>query len=235
MTGNKVNFYRKRAKALCIAALTPSLIVASGGVSSRINNLETDNNNDNNAGRSNNTSFAITTTNDRNSTIDSRHRRRRRLLINHNRNDMKRFDSSSTQDGDAPIEAINDAIRSLDNNNVRQHRQLLSDNCTLNDIGFYGDPVGQTYEIGYLYQTIVTAGTSSVEITSAIAPALNLAITSGTIPYLFPACSTRRVRHLRQQQRRLHHIRRNLQQPTDPVINAISALPDDVFVMSGCK
>jgi hypothetical protein len=107
-----------------------------------------------------------------------------------------------------------------------------SDNsCELNDKGFFGDPIGEFYEIQYLYQTTVPAGTPTVQITTVIAPALDLAITSTTIPFLFPQCTPSTSR--RQQRRML--LRRNLQSDDFSTINAISSLPEDQFIMSACK
>lgn len=108
-------------------------------------------------------------------------------------------------------------------------KQYDTTTCQLNDNGFFGQPVGTSYQISYLYQTTVTNGTSSTTILNTIAPELDTEITSATIPYLFPQCANRRTRKLQQQ---LWNIIRYLQS-TDGTINAISSLPADQFILSG--
>lgn len=118
--------------------------------------------------------------------------------------------------------------------NLIQTRQIdVFASCQLNNNGFFGQPIGISYEIQYLYQTTVINGTSSTTIVNDIAPALDRQITTATIPYLFSQCSNTTRRRLLQQIITIIQSR-NLQS-TEPRINAISSLPQDQFILSGCK
>ena len=146
-----------------------------------------------------------------------------------------------------------DSNNQLINSNVFERNPLLPEsrqgssptttasNCTLNANGFFGQPTGQVYEIQYIYQTTVVSGTSPTEVLNNIAPALDIAIPNSTIPYLFPQCNNNSnginnqttANNTTTRSRLL--LRNRRLQSTTPTIDAISSLPEDQFIMSGCK
>lgn len=100
-------------------------------------------------------------------------------------------------------------------------RQATNAGCQLNANGLYGDAeaVGDVYTVQYLYQTSVVAGTSITQLNSIVIPALDKAIATSILPRFFD-CSGGSNR------------RRHLQEGT---MNAISSMPVDTFILSGCK
>jgi hypothetical protein len=97
-------------------------------------------------------------------------------------------------------------------------RQLVGD-CVLNDIGLYGtiDTTSDVYEVQYLYQVSVLAGTSRTQLNNEIIQQLDAAITTAVLPRFF-ACTNSRRRYLQSG-----------------TVTAISSMPVDTYILSGCK
>lgn len=87
--------------------------------------------------------------------------------------------------------------------------------CKLNEQGFYGQPIGSVYEVEYIYQIQVEAGTRISVIRVLVLPELDKMIAESILPSFFD-CGTRR----RLQNRS---------------IEGVSWRPTDVIVESGCK
>lgn len=87
--------------------------------------------------------------------------------------------------------------------------------CTLNERGFYGEPIGSVYEVEYIYQIHVEAGTRISVIRVLVLPELDKRIAESILPSFFD-CGTRR----------------QLQTQT---IEGVSWRPLDVVVESGRK
>jgi len=105
--------------------------------------------------------------------------------------------------------------------------------CTLNDNGLYGDPVGGTNVavVDYLYQISVLPATTRAQLNSVVVPELDAAIPTATLPVFFPAtCTSATTTGGGRRERERHQ--RQLQSGT---VQAISMMPQDELVMDGCK
>ncbi|GAX22637.1 hypothetical protein FisN_17Lh129 [Fistulifera solaris] len=92
-------------------------------------------------------------------------------------------------------------------------RKVQSRKCTLNEQGFYGEPIGSVYEVEYIYEIFVEPGTRISQIRVLVVPPLDKQITESILPSFFD-CETRR--RLQSQS-----------------IEGISWRPQDVVVESG--
>lgn len=97
--------------------------------------------------------------------------------------------------------------------------------CTLNVNGYYGtiELTSDVYDIQYLYQVSVVAGTTEVQLRDDIILPLETVTTTAILPTFFSECNNNR-----------RYNKRSLQNGAG-VITAISSTPDDTIVMSGCK
>jgi hypothetical protein len=101
---------------------------------------------------------------------------------------------------------------------VHQFSRQAAGVCTLDQNGFFGtvDTSSDIYEVQYLYQVSVVAGTTTTQLNDEIIQPLDDAITTAVLPQFF-VCSGRR---------------RSLQTST---VTAISSMPVDTYILSGCK
>lgn len=116
-------------------------------------------------------------------------------------------------------------LRNNNNNNEAQERQPESERglqtrqadtpCTLNEQGFYGEPIGTVYEVEFIYEILVEPGTRISVIRVLVLPDLDKKITESILPSFFD-CETRR----------------RVQTQT---IQGASWRSQDVVVESGCK
>jgi hypothetical protein len=103
--------------------------------------------------------------------------------------------------------------------------------CKLNAQGLYGnqeaaaDRTNDVYIIDYFYQVSVVQGTSTTQLRNAIEPELDIAITTAILPRFFN-CDV--------NGRKLNESRDRWLQDGG-VVEAISSLPQDILVLSGCK
>lgn len=99
---------------------------------------------------------------------------------------------------------------------LRESRQAAAD-CTLDQNGFFGtvESGSDIHEVQYLYQVSVVPGTTTTQLNNEIIQPLDEAITTALLPQFF-VCDRRRT----------------LQEST---ITAISSMPVDTYIFSGCK
>lgn len=87
--------------------------------------------------------------------------------------------------------------------------------CTLNEQGFFGEPIGDVYEIEYIYQIHVEAGTRISVVRVLVLPELDIKIAESILPSFFD-CNTRR--RLQTQS-----------------IEGVSWRSQDLIIETGCK
>lgn len=118
--------------------------------------------------------------------------------------------------------------RSLGNTVLRQHEEAVQGvreletrqadlPCTLNEQGFYGEPIGTVYEVEFIYQILVEQGTRISVVRVLVLPDLDKKIAESLLPSFFDECASRR---------------RRLQTRT---IQGVSWRSQDVVVESGRK
>ena len=109
--------------------------------------------------------------------------------------------------------------------------------CQLNSNGFYGQAIGQVYEVSYSYQTILVPSATVLQLQTQVAPVLDFQIADKLLPYFFDCRSP--LSNSSTSTASINHSQRKLQNSSSvvstPSIKGLSRLQNDIAITQGCK